>query len=69
MPAFTVPHPSLLLRLLPFTCQGTILIAVNPLRNVPNPEMSEYMDRSLNPETPHPYAIAEVRAFGQIVVR
>lgn len=22
--------------------------------------MAEYMDRSLNPETPHPYAIAEV---------
>eukprot|EP00903_Cladosiphon_okamuranus_P006607 g6454.t1 len=44
----------------PYTFMGTILIAVNPLRNVPNPEMSEYMDRSLNPETPHPYAIAEL---------
>eukprot|EP00752_Nemacystus_decipiens_P009414 g8417.t1 len=44
----------------PYTFMGTILIAVNPLRNVPNPKMSEYMDRSLNPETPHPYAIAEL---------
>lgn len=40
--------------------QGTILIAVNPLQRVPDPEMSEYMDKSLNPEGPHPYAIAEV---------
>lgn len=43
-----------------FHMQGTILIAVNPLRRVPNPEMSEYMDRPLNPDAPHPYAIAEV---------
>lgn len=42
--------------------QGTILIAVNPLRRVPDPEMSEYVNRPLNPETPHPYAIAEVTA-------
>lgn len=41
--------------------QGTILIAVNPLRRIPNPDVSEYMDRALNPEAPHPYAIAEVR--------
>ncbi|CAM9693790.1 unnamed protein product, partial [Sphacelaria rigidula] len=38
----------------------TILIAVNPLQRVPDPEMSEYMDKSLNPEGPHPYAIAEL---------
>ncbi|CAN0100971.1 unnamed protein product [Scytosiphon promiscuus] len=44
----------------PYTFMGTILIAVNPLRNVPSPEMNEYMDRSLNPDTPHPYAIAEL---------
>lgn len=36
------------------------MIAVNPLQRVPNPDMSEYMDCPLNPETPHPYAIAEV---------
>ncbi|CAM9142326.1 unnamed protein product [Ectocarpus sp. 6 AP-2014] len=44
----------------PYTFMGTILIAVNPLRRVPNPEMADFMDRSLNPETPHPYAIAEL---------
>lgn len=47
-----------------FTLQGTVLIAVNPLRRIPNPDMSEFMDRSLNPEAPHPYAIAEVRHLG-----
>lgn len=41
--------------------QGTILIAVNPLRPIPDPSADEYVDRPLNPETPHPYAIAEVR--------
>lgn len=40
--------------------QGTILIAVNPLCKVADPPMKEYMNRNLNPETPHPYAIAEV---------
>lgn len=44
--------------LLPF--QGTILIAVNPLCKVADPPMKEYMNRNLNPEAPHPYAIAEV---------
>lgn len=43
--------------------QGAILIAVNPLQRVPGPEMSEYMDHPLNPEAPHPYAIAEVRTL------
>lgn len=40
--------------------QGTILIAVNPLRKVADPEMSTFMNHSLDPERPHPYAIAEV---------
>lgn len=46
--------------LLPPLAQGTILIAVNPLRRVPNPEMNEFIDHPLNPGAPHPYAIAEV---------
>lgn len=41
--------------------QGTVLIAVNPLRPVPDPDIGECMDKSLNPDAPHPYAIAEVR--------
>lgn len=43
------------------TLQGTILIAVNPLRKVEDPEMTTFMNHSLDPEQPHPYAIAEVR--------
>lgn len=45
------------------TWQGTILIAVNPLRRVADPDMSEFMNRSLDPESPHPYAIAEVKCM------
>eukprot|EP00752_Nemacystus_decipiens_P009380 g8383.t1 len=44
----------------PYTFMGTILIAVNPLQKVADPEMSEFMNRSLDPEKPHPYAIAEL---------
>ncbi|CAM9355556.1 unnamed protein product [Discosporangium mesarthrocarpum] len=44
----------------PYTFMGTILIAVNPLRATKSPEMSVYMDRPLNPDSPHPYAIAEL---------
>lgn len=40
--------------------QGTILLAVNPLKAVPEPPLEDFMDRTLDPERPHPYAIAEV---------
>ena len=43
--------------------QGTVLIAVNPLRKISDPSMDAYMNRPLDPETPHPYAIAEVCGF------
>ncbi|CAN0392281.1 unnamed protein product, partial [Hapterophycus canaliculatus] len=46
----------------PYTFMGTVLIAVNPLKRVPDPKMEDFMNRPLNPETPHPYAIAEVGA-------
>ena len=50
------------------TCtQGTILIAVNTLRKVADPDMSEFMNRSLDPESPHPYAIAEVSTYSFII--
>eukprot|EP00752_Nemacystus_decipiens_P009298 g8309.t1 len=44
----------------PYTFMGTVLIAVNPLRRVADPPMENFMNRPLNPETPHPYAIAEL---------
>ncbi|CAM9653889.1 unnamed protein product, partial [Chrysoparadoxa australica] len=44
----------------PYTWMGTILIAVNPLRRLPEPEESVFMGVPLNPERPHPYATAEL---------
>ncbi|CAM9926967.1 unnamed protein product, partial [Hapterophycus canaliculatus] len=44
----------------PYTWMGTILLAVNPLKKIPEPAIEDFMDRSLDPERPHPYAIAEV---------
>ncbi|CAM9410394.1 unnamed protein product, partial [Sphacelaria rigidula] len=40
--------------------QGTILLAVNPLKAVPSPSIESFMEKPLDPETPHPYAIAEL---------
>eukprot|EP00904_Undaria_pinnatifida_P007253 jgi/Undpi1/3658/HiC_scaffold_16.g07028.m1 len=47
----------------PYTFMGTILIAVNPLQPIPDPSADEYVDRPLNPDTPHPYAIAELSYY------
>lgn len=51
-------------------CQGTILLAVNPLKAVPSPDIESFMDKPIDPEIPHPYAIAEVRniplGFGKL---
>ncbi len=44
----------------PYNFMGTILICVNPLRPVPDPTVRHFVDRPLEPEEPHPYAIAEV---------
>ena len=46
--------------LLFFVLKGTILLAVNPLKSVPIPSIEDFKDQSLDPEMPHPYAIAEV---------
>ena len=45
----------------PYTYLSTVLVAINPLRVLPNqPEFVDYVDKSFNTETPHPYAIAEL---------
>lgn len=49
----------------PYTFMGTVLVAVNPLRRIPGPEMDSFRGASLNPEAPHPYALAE-NAFQQM---
>lgn len=43
-----------------FVHQGTILLAVNPLKAVPEPALEDFTGKTLDPERPHPYAIAEV---------
>jgi myosin heavy subunit len=44
----------------PYNFMGTILICVNPLRKVTDPPMDTFVNKPLDPENPHPYAIAEV---------
>ncbi|CAN0009897.1 unnamed protein product, partial [Phaeothamnion confervicola] len=44
----------------PYTFMGTLLIAVNPLKRLTDPPTSQFVDRPLDPESPHPYAIAEL---------
>jgi hypothetical protein len=43
---------------LPYTYMGLVLLAVNPLRYLPQPSPNDFISKSLNPELPHPYAIA-----------
>jgi myosin heavy subunit len=45
----------------PYTFMGTVLISVNPLKRLADPAMDTFVNRPLDPEHPHPYAIAEVR--------
>lgn len=42
----------------PYTYMGLVLLAVNPLKYLPQPAPNEFISKSLNPESPHPYAIA-----------
>lgn len=42
----------------PYTFMGLILIAVNPLQWFEQPKVEMFAGRPLNPDHPHPYAIA-----------
>uniref|UniRef100_K3X8E6 Myosin motor domain-containing protein n=1 Tax=Globisporangium ultimum (strain ATCC 200006 / CBS 805.95 / DAOM BR144) TaxID=431595 RepID=K3X8E6_GLOUD len=48
----------------PYTFMANVLIAVNPLQDLPNPRVSEIVNNSTS--APHPYAIAEM-AYQQMV--
>lgn len=42
---------------------------MNPLKAVPVPPLENFMGQPLDPESPHPYAIAEVNGFSHAVLR
>lgn len=46
---------------LSYTFMSCVLIAVNPLRSLPSPNMNDFSQHTLNSDTfpPHPYAVAE----------
>lgn len=46
---------------LPYTYMGSVLIAVNPLQEIPLPSMSMYNDNAARQAVPpHPYALAGI---------
>ena len=47
-----------LLNKCPYTYMGSILISVNPFEWLPGPESKEFIGKGINPENPHPYALA-----------
>jgi hypothetical protein len=49
----------------PYTFLGTVLVVVNPLRFLPSPPSAAFMDRALEDNPPHPFAIAE-QAYLQV---
>jgi myosin heavy subunit len=47
----------------PYTYVANVLVAVNPLRRVPDPPIESYRNTSIASNPPHPYGIAEVAFF------
>ncbi|OQR94895.1 myosin-like protein [Achlya hypogyna] len=52
----------------PYTFMANVLIAVNPLRKVVEPNIKDYVKTQMGDRPPHPYAVAEV-AFQQMSLR
>jgi hypothetical protein len=42
----------------PYTYMGSILISVNPFEWLAGPQSKEFVGKGMNPDNPHPYAIA-----------
>mmetsp|Transcript_116 Transcript_116/g.209 ORF Transcript_116/g.209 Transcript_116/m.209 type:complete len:1351 (+) Transcript_116:80-4132(+) len=45
----------------PYTYMGTILVSVNPFEWYDEPSRSRFVDQPMNPDDPHPFAIAASR--------
>lgn len=50
---------------MPYTYMGTVLIAMNPLQKIDSPDFIQFVNKPLDHETPHPYALAEL-AYQQL---
>lgn len=50
---------------MPYTYMGTVLIAMNPLQKIESPSIAQFVNKPLDHETPHPYALAEL-AYQQL---
>lgn len=44
----------------PYTYVANVLVAVNPLRRVPDPPIESYRNSPISSNPPHPYGVAEV---------
>lgn len=44
----------------PYTYVSTVLVAVNPLKEIPSPSFESFCDAPFDPSLPHPYALAEL---------
>mmetsp|Transcript_12262 Transcript_12262/g.18578 ORF Transcript_12262/g.18578 Transcript_12262/m.18578 type:complete len:1713 (+) Transcript_12262:153-5291(+) len=52
----------------PYTYVSNVLIAINPLRQIPPPSMEVYSDKPMCSVDPHPFGIAEL-AYKQMTLR
>eukprot|EP01038_Epipyxis_sp_PR26KG_P010564 gene10564-14190_t len=44
----------------PYSFMASAMLAINPLRNIPEPQIEEYINKQITQTTPHPYSIAEL---------
>ena len=64
---YNLQDRSQLYRNMPYTYVANVLIAVNPLRAVPEPSCDSYSNAPITANPPHPYGIAEV-AYRQMIM-
>jgi myosin heavy subunit len=52
---------------MPYTYVANVLIAVNPLQAVPEPNLDSYLNTSMTANPPHPFGTAEF-AYRQMIL-
>ena len=48
---------------LPYTYMGSVMIAINPVTKIMSPKITDFTDKPMNSDTPHPYAIAGTELY------